>query len=473
MKLDNDDIVWVAPDAGIDELGTFENPFADIAAAIGKAAPGQRVLLKNGVYAGDVTIQQSGTREYPIHVGPQEKEAVEIRESCWYFYDASDFIVSGLVFRASAANSISLAVACRRNCFSELTFADCCASGKTGCSIFLGGSGNRDTMIRDCVFERTPQPGAAAPAAANAAIGIMVSEGDSDGGEANRDLIIRNNRFRGYGYAILVGSQDTTLNKYGHVVEHNIVEECGGDAIVVKCGDTTVRGNLIRRAAGCGISLAAGTGSMVADNRIVDCGCGMAVGGRGHSVLNNCLVRCGAHPVRIRGDLPGAAGRSVNILVERNTIVDTPAPADSGGPVSVDPSASCVIRKNLYRGGATPVANSRGMRLCFIQDNLVTGGGTGGDGWRSAAVSFAAPAADNFENGSGYGAEGWVLAGGRPEASCGPDAARDDVDEEADQDDASGVDEADADEASGPDRAGLLSQSLFMPGDEDSSDDGE
>src|SRR5512136_894987 len=110
-------VLWISPQAKSGGDGTHENPFRDIERAIAIVKPGMTLLLRAGVYCGDRTFDISGTLHQPIRIAAEPGAAVEIKSACWFFYDVSDVIVSGLVFREAPNSALSVIGACSRNRF--------------------------------------------------------------------------------------------------------------------------------------------------------------------------------------------------------------------------------------------------------------------------------------------------------------------------------------------------------------------
>lgn len=425
-------ILWVSSSADGGGDGTHENPFGDVGRAITIVKPGMTLLLRAGEYRGDRTFDISGTIHQPIRIAAEPGAAVEIKAACWFFYDVSDVIVSGLVFRDTPYGALSVIGGCSRNRFDNLRFINCGTCDDPSCTLFFGGSGGSCTMVENCRFERP-----ALRNAARASVGLMVGEGDEDGGEPIIDHVFRRNYFVNYDYGILVGASDAPAGQYGHVVEHNTVEQCGSGGIFVKCSDTTVRGNRVARCAGSGISIVAGRDSVVESNRVVECGSGVLVNGRGHTVANNCLVRCGK-AVRVNAAPKSKDDRALsNILIENNTFVDNGNKSVGGAGrvagVRIDAGVTAIVRRNLFSGEGKPyaaaAADSKKIRSLII-DNISTNGCEAMEGAAAAEVAFKNAGSGDFTNDSGFGATGMVLTpatfdpesdtvDGAEECSCG------------------------------------------------------
>jgi len=411
--------IWAAPGEGVCGEGTYGNPFLSISKAVECAQPGQTVVLKAGVYPGDVTIQKSGLIDKPLRIVAEKDALVVCKESCWYLYDVSDIIISRIGFHNAPGMALSVIGKCERNRFEFLNFLDCGTSQKNSCTFFLGGSGQACTIVDSCSFERGPGDDPS-----DLSVGLLISEGDYQQGEANRDCIVTKNRFVNYGYGIVVGSQDSTTGEYGHRVTYNTVERCFAEGIMAKCGDTEIMGNLVQNCPRNSISIMAGKSSIVEENRIVDCGSGVRVAGIGHSVRGNCIVRCKSSALSVVKNPSPDAGATANILVEHNTCINWGLGAakmhNENGGVLIGPETSCIISRNLFHGMGRPVIISNGVKSkskkednhYLISDNICSGECKAAAGIISAEVAFFAPAEDDFDNASGYGAHGGVCKPG-------------------------------------------------------------
>jgi hypothetical protein len=420
---DDPRFIWVAP---LDEAtgdGSFKKPFGRITSSLSAVQPGQTIVLKTGTYQGDVTVQVCGTIDNPIRIVADTAGEAILYRSCWYFYDASDIIVSGLVFKEASSGAISVVGACERNRFESLKFLNCGCSEKASCTFFFGGAGAACNMVEQCVFERQPRPVNEKKRADEAVIGLMISEGDrGDEGLPIKDHIIKNNGFSNYDYGILVGADDATMKEYGHLIAYNTIDNCFSEGIMVKCGDTQVKGNVLKKCAANSISIVAGQGTVVDDNRILDSGVGIRIAGKGHTVSNNCIVRCRNEAIRVMEPLSNGA-TTENVFIEQNTLVNwfhnnssPPLPA-----ISIGRKTNAIVKKNLFFGQGTPYRLDDGnnetpgaknkQQRHLITDNISSEPCETLPGIEKTGISFHSEQNDNYENQSGYGAQGWM---------CGP-----------------------------------------------------
>ncbi|HAJ78953.1 MAG TPA: hypothetical protein DCO75_04210 [Fibrobacteres bacterium] len=421
MNKEDPRYIWVSVDENIDADGSYDNPFSSISRAVELAQPGQTVILKQGKYIGDLTVQSGGTMDKPLRIMAEDGADVRIAESCWYFYDVTDIICSGIEFLNSPGMSIAVMGKCERNRFEFLKFINCSIAKESAGTLFFGGSGHSCNIVESCCFEHTPDI-IEKSGKTGVSAGIMIANGDLANGEANRNHIISKNRISGYDYGILLGSSDSAGGECGHRVVYNTIERCGIEGIMVRCGDTLVKGNIVRNCANQSISIAIGAGSFVEDNRIVDCGNGISINGKGHTVANNCIVRCDKNAVRILSNKIKDLESASNAVVEQNTIVLGENAKGTG--IVIEPGTTCIVRKNLFHGKGRPycfdenrtdvtaVGTSRASGH-FIMENFVSGLEEDIDGCNKGNVSFVSEPFDNYTNESGWGAQGWVLS---PEA---------------------------------------------------------
>jgi hypothetical protein len=391
--------LWVSAAAADSGNGTFDAPFSDIDRALAIVKPGNTIVLKPGKYSRTVTVQVSGTLRQPIRIaGENGAEAIN---ACWFFYDVNNLIVSNIGFRNTPHGAISVIGACSHNRFEDLTFFECGVGEQLSCTLFFGGSGGACNVVENCRFERR-----ASPAGGGSSIALMVAEGDSDLGAAITDHVFRKNVFVNYTTGIVVGAGDAPAGEYGHIVEYNTVDRCSGDALIIKCGDTRARGNLVQKCACTAIAVRAGSNSVIEANRIIDSAAGISVNGAGHTIQNNCLIRCGSQGIHAHGTKDEETRiAAANLFIENNTFVECGNESEKESAViRLDPGTSGIIRRNLFSGNAV-IATCQ--TLFVVKENGVTGE-TGG-GIETKPVGFKDPAGDDYTNDSGYGAAGWVL----------------------------------------------------------------
>jgi hypothetical protein len=424
-KSDNDPrIIWVAPAGETKGSGTQDDPYTSLNRAIEKVMPGYTIMLTAGEYTGDVTFQTSGLMEMPIRVVPEEGAEVTIVDASWYFYDASDFIVRDLHFTGAPNSAISVIGACERNCFSNLSFVNCGGITDQSCTFFFGGDGGLCNVVENCSFEapaRQPNPTAMS-------IGLMISEGDiQDNGNLNRNHIFRNNTFTKFGCAIVIGSTGRSAVQFGHRVENNTINACWRDGIRIKCGDTIVSGNLISHCGNRGIALMAGAASHITDNRIENCLTGIHVLGSGHSIQNNCLVRCSREALHLGAAADEHEVTAANIIVEQNSCIDCGGAGGEGDSetfgVRCDAKTTAVIRRNIFSGTGMPYTTgkvktaakkrSTGAVVAAADDNIAADGCAVVGGCIAMAIGFNDSDAGNYENSSDYGCHGWMAVGSR------------------------------------------------------------
>ncbi len=415
--------IWVGPQDEACGDGSFNRPFGRISSSLSHCQPGQTIVLKAGTYQGDVTIQACGSFDKPIRIVADDSAEAIVAGSCWYFYDVSDVIVSGLTFKDSSAGAIAVIGACERNRFESLKFLNCGCSDKASSTFFFGGAGATCNIVEYCLFERRQRRHKTEKRLHDVVVGLMISEGDTHEGLPIKDHIIRNNRFSNYDYAILVGADDATTKQYGHLIAYNIIDNCTSEGIMVKCGDTHVKGNVLRNCTGNSISIVTGQGTVVEDNRIVDSGLAIRIAGKGHTVSNNCIIRCEREAIKVTEPNSAAGTATENIIIEQNTCVGwsrNDLVASLPG-ISIGLKTNAIVKKNLFSGkgiayrvdeisGTTGTAAKKQRHL--ITDNISSETCETMPGVIKVRIDFSSEQNDDYKNESGYGAKGWM---------CGPE----------------------------------------------------
>ncbi|MBN1982272.1 MAG: right-handed parallel beta-helix repeat-containing protein [Chitinivibrionales bacterium] len=414
------DEVWVSP---LEELqntnlgdGSSESPFSTITEALKTVHPGSTIVLQRGNYSETVTINQSGTIDFPITIRSYRPDADDvICGASWYLYDASDIIMTGITFKNTQFQAISVIGACQRNNFNGLHFIDCGTDPRAQCTLFFGGSDGRCTVVEKCGFHITT------PSFNNDKqypVGIMITEGcSSDEGKPNTNHIFRNNTFFNYGCAIIIGTSDAIIGSFSHIVENNLIQHCSGDGIRVKCGDTIVRGNRMIDCRGNGIAIITGNSDAIYDNRIENCSVGIRICGYDCTVANNCIIRSGQRAIIVAGRSMQPY-RGATTLIEHNSCINSNAHSqtDKQSMLFLDTDSSCVVRKNLFYGSGVPYAStdlsdSVDQELChhYIIDNVMSEHELILDGCEAKNVVFTDILTDNYTTDCGWGAKGSVV----------------------------------------------------------------
>ncbi|MFC1476513.1 right-handed parallel beta-helix repeat-containing protein [Fibrobacterota bacterium] len=415
---DDPKIIWVSSFYEGKGSGTYEAPYTDISMAVRRAQPGNTVVLKPGNYSNRVSVQNSGTIDHPIRIVAENKGKAEVCcRAGWFFYDASDIIVSGITFRNIPHQALSAVGLCKRNSFNNLRFVNCGIDKDAPCTLFFGGSGAECNVVEKCDFEvdqGSYKEGSDIP------IGLMISEGDTEeGAEPNRNHVFRKNNFINYGCAIVVGTRDEQYGAYSHIVENNHIRNCSSDGIRIKCGDTIIRGNVIQRCTNNGISIINGRTDVIADNRIEICETGVYIGGHDCSLVNNCIVRSGKQGVLVATRSDETIPQQGNTIIEMNTFVDsgTECCSRSCSNILLDTNSPCIIRRNIFHGKGKPFS-VRGKKedlvrrgILYLDDNKISGGCSPAESCGRLEISFSDKNADNYANQSGYGASGWMSEG--------------------------------------------------------------
>ncbi len=424
---DDPNVIWVTSAGSGPGSGSYEAPFVGMKKALERIKPGQTIVLRGGVYRGDVTLEISGAVDRPIRIMAEPGATVEICESAWFLYDSSDLIISGLQFANAPQSALSAIGACQRNCFENVRFINCSIDGKGASTVFFGGSGARCNVVQNCEFEIHSAQPHESPAAKT--IAVLVTEGDNRSLlTLNRNHVFRKNRFFHYGCGVVVGSRGSRSGKFGHVIEHNIFDSCRFGAIWVNCGDTIVRNNMIRNSENPAISIAMGSASTVYENRIEECAVGVDILDSGHTVQQNCFVRCAKSGIDVRVSSGENERNANNVFIEHNTFIDCGAvtgDALQGSAIRFDSETSSVVRRNLMHGSSRPylvfvpgeqkaktgpIRSGRSARFMF-EENVVSGGANIQHGCMARDITFFNAGGGDFHANSEFGAQGWAISG--------------------------------------------------------------
>lgn len=414
------EILWVnadAPDAGCS--GAYDNPYSTLETALDRVQPGQTIVLMRGDYIGDCNIQKSGTINRPIKIFAEEPGSVTISRASWFFYDTSDLIVSGFTFLNAPAGALSLIGACSRNRFDQLRFTDCGNRGETACTFYMGGAGGGCNIVEECIFENSTAPHIAGK---KATVALMVAHGDLENSNLILNNIIRKNTFSRYDYGIIAGSDGAQTARCSNVIEYNTLNSCSKEGILVKTGDTTVRGNRLTSCPCHAITIQSDLDCTIEDNRIERAGTGIQVFGNGHTVSNNCLIGCTGMGIILRGITDADTKPALNCFVEHNTFVNCSGLAEGSASVAgivIDTGTTGIFQNNLIAGPGRPyaihdIADTSGTPLrlpthFIVKDNSVMGEGEPLEGTKTTDALFKNAAAGNYETDLAAGAAGCVV----------------------------------------------------------------
>jgi hypothetical protein len=442
MHFDHDDpeVIWIDPQSAPGGRGSHELPYSMIEEGLARIQPGQSMVLRAGIYSGDCNIQTSGSARRPIRIAADENAKVVVKEACWYFYDTSDLIVSGITFADAPHGAISVVGACSRNRFEHLRFINCGTKKETACTLYLGGAGGECNVVAHCSFEHAPHPEGEKVTTANASVGLMIAQGNADRDALIVNNLIRRNRFVNYGYGILAGGEEVLSLRCGHIIEYNTFQNCMHEALVIRSGDTQVRGNKIEQCGGCAIAVKSELECIIENNRIADAGCGIHISGEGHTVAGNCMIRCGSGAVHVGVQEEECGGPVKNCFIENNTFIDCttsfPDTDEKVAGVVIDAGSTGLMQRNLMYGTGKPYVIMHAQNILseesdeaaatrfIIKDNGAAGGCSLTRGVGNVTVIFTDGDAGNYENGSGFGADGWVLTpqGFDPDADTAEEA---------------------------------------------------
>jgi hypothetical protein len=325
--------------------------------AINNAAPGDVIVLANGVYTAstDITINKQGTAAQPITISAQSIGGAEIRGTAGFniVSPARYIIIRGFKFthNASQATMASGTSFCRwtQNVFEtpgdgenlalngndhEVDYNTFRHKNAMGRFITLRGSGSqigqRIRIHHNYFFDHNPQT--------------------ANGAES-----------------VQIGLSGYSLSSSNSIIEYNLFEECEGEneMVSIKASAVTFRYNTIRNCPA-HLTLRHGNRNLVYGNYFINTP-GVRIYGDDHTIYSNHFENCNPAINIGNGDGEVADGdaltvhdRPDRVLIAFNTLVSNPA--------------------NIIQSGRT---NGLGATAITVANNIIQGGG--------AAASIAGP----------------------------------------------------------------------------------
>ena len=325
---------------------------AKLKSAINRAAPGDTILLKDGVYptAGPITIKSFGAPGKPITIAAENDGGVELAGTHGFTVSepAEHIIIYGFKFtHASGKNSIG--VGTRHVRFTHNVF-QC-----TGDGPYLSVLGD-DAQVDYNEFADKKSPGS------------MLAVGGT-GGQVARRLWVHHNYFHDYtstltGTAEMIrfGLSAMSLSTGHGLVEHNLFARCRGESDIIsnRSSGNTYRYNTFLDCPTSKLSLRHGNDCAVYGNVFRNTE-GLRFFGDRHHIFSNYF----------EGNYTAIAIGNGNVEV-----------ADGGDILSFDRPDDCVIAFNTFVENRTHLQMSRraadalGARNTLIAHNVFSGGGT-------------------------------------------------------------------------------------------------
>ncbi len=281
----NKNNIWVSSAATSVGDGSAETPFSSISVAVEAAKPGETIILLPGEYTESLSVnERSGNENNPITImGDPEGEPVILRGE-WYFYSASDFIVSNVTFKNTSNSALSIIGDSKRNIFKKIVFQNCGAVAN--CTLFVGGSGGEGNVFEACDFSMIEESADH--------IGIMLSQSiDEEDAtiQLSRNSIVRYCTFDQFGTAILAGSGDD-IQEYGYIsVEDSRISNCR-EGVRIKSNGCSLKGMIFRNVTTAVVHVE-GVDADIFDNRFEECPTALSCTFGEITIHENCFVSSG------------------------------------------------------------------------------------------------------------------------------------------------------------------------------------
>ena len=301
--------IWVSNSGsnGSKEDGTYEAPYSTITEAINNAVAGSTVVIKEGTYDENVTIQElKGEETSPITIIADPQSEAVILKGEWYLYEVSDFIISGFTFLETANNAISIIGNSERNIIKDTIFIKC--GEKSECTLFLGGSNGKNNVIENCQFSVE---------SGNTITAIIVAQSEDSEDETSTistNSIIRYCTFENYKTAIILGTGDDIETHGNHIVKENLFVDCN-EGIRDKSVASEINENIFR---GCniGVNQIGGSEVEITDNRFEVCNNSIHIENNDISISHNCCIDSPIH-VKL------SAESMIPLIISNNSFIFT------------------------------------------------------------------------------------------------------------------------------------------------------
>ncbi len=316
--------------------------------AINNAAPGDIIILANGVYtaSSDITINKQGTAAQPITIKAASIAGAEIKGTAGFniVSPAKYIIIQGFKFthNASQATMASGTSFCRwtRNIFE---------TPGEGENLLLNGN---DHEVDYNTFQHKN------------ALGRFIAVRGS-GSQIAQRLFIHHNYFldqqpqTGNGAeTVQFGLSGYSLSSSNSIMEYNLFEDCHGEneMISIKSSAVTIRYNTIRDCPA-QFTLRHGNFCLVYGNYFINTP-GIRIFGDDHKVFSNHFENCNPAINIGNGDGEVADGdpltahdRPDRVLIAYNTLVNNPANITQSGRTNGLGATAITVANNIVQGG--------------------------------------------------------------------------------------------------------------------------
>jgi len=308
---------------------------SQLSAAISQAQPGDRIMVKDGVYSTTSAIQVSskGTATNPVVITAETIGQVVISGSYGFkITGAQNVVIRGfeLTHSQDTSDSANRCSNCVNVRFTENTFALTSTSEKKSHWLSIDGTSS-DVRVDHNTFQSKRTEGV-----------FLIIVGSN--GKMPQNTHVDHNLFRDHSYG---GSNGGECVRIGHsslgpvaansILEYNTFERCNGDpeVVSVKSSKNTFRYNTFRENDG-SLVFRHGSGHIADGNIFVDGPNGIRVYGANHVIINNYFANNPTSGSSIRDPLIIPKGtvltdastsnagyaQAKNILVAHNTFIN-------------------------------------------------------------------------------------------------------------------------------------------------------
>lgn len=342
---------------------------AELQSAIGKAKPGDVIILKDGVYTAtsDIVIHKTGTASQPITISAQTIGAAEITGAGGFRLDSATSYVVIKGFRFTHAASKARSATGSRFCRWTQNIFETPGEGEN-----LTVAGN-DTEVDHNSFQNK-----------NAMGRFLAIRGS--GKQIAERLWIHHNYFKTHkdqggkngAEAFQFGLSGFSLSTSNSIVEHNLFEDCAGEneLISIKASGIVLRYNTIRDCPA-QFTLRHGNGCEVYGNYFINTP-GLRFFGDDHVIHSNYFENCNPAIQIGNGGAEVADGapltshdRPDRVQVVFNTLVNNKANILQSARKDGLGATSITIANNLIQGGRVAASVSGPLINAVWEGNVL------------------------------------------------------------------------------------------------------
>jgi hypothetical protein len=344
---------------------------AQLASAVARAKPGDRILVPDGTYSAPIRLNRPGTAAAPITIAAKNPgKALVTSDKAFQLDGAAHVVIEGFTFTGNGGLTVPGTAAAAR--ITRNTFQ----GNKEGHWLSVNA---HDTEVDHNLFRNKKNKG------------VYLSVTGPGSKDMAQRVRIHHNHFLNHQFSGGNGGESLRLGLSGRqhakafaIVEHNLFEKADGDleAISIKSSNNIIRYNTIVNSEGT-ITLRHGSNSVVDGNMLIGGKTGIRIFGNDQVIVNNVVQNTSGQPISVGGgavkDDTGsttdhdAADRAV---IAFNTIVAQRGSLISFGTGKKFGPSDITLANNILSGSGKLISKGQSTRLSW-QGTIVHGGSSG------------------------------------------------------------------------------------------------